>query len=379
MQVSPTGTSTFEIISEERKFSTQVSRSSSKDGSSQQGSWPTAALQELQSDGGEKKSAKTRFRMLANSGGIIEGHPFWGNFSIDLSGLKIGKQKKPALRDHDPQRIVGHTYAIEVTPDGLVAEGTFSNTPDGREVQEMLADGFPWQASVYVPPKSIERLAEGESAEVNGYTLHGPGHVFRESSLREVTFTTLGADEDTDAAQLSDSHITINAAYFSAAEPEEVFMEEDNTQDQNESEDTQVDSDSALAESDNDEHYLAGYESGIDDGLKSERDRVTVLLEASLSTQIDLVGRLIADGTGENDALKALLADAKETMEARLTHQLSSTPDPVGPVSSEDLEADLKSAFDADPELAAEFGSFEIWEAYMKASETGSIQPGKGD
>lgn len=322
---------------------------------------------------------RTRFKMLANSGGIIEGHAYWGNFSIDLEGLHIGKQKKPALRDHDPQRIVGHTHSIEVTEAGLVAEGTFSDTADGREVRDMLADGFPWQASVYVPPQSIERLAEGESAEVNGRTIEGPGHVFRKASLREVTFTSLGADENTDAAQLSDNHITITAAMFTAAQPEEVFVEEDKTEDKSKPEDAPVASDSALAESGDDESSLAMYESGIDDGLKIERERVTALLGASLSTQTELVGRLIAEGTDETAALKELLADAKETMEARLAHQLKNTPEPVGPVNGDDAEVDLKSAFDADPELAAEFGSFEVWEAYTKASKTGSIQPGKGD
>ena len=199
---------------------------------------PVAAMQ-LRSNGVEESSveesstnsdndSRPKFRMVANSGGVIENHPYWGNFAIDLDGLKVGRNRKPALRDHDSQRIVGWTHSFEKTDAGLVAEGSFTEaTEDGREVLSMLRDGFPWQASVYVPPKRVQRLAEGERAEVNGHQITGPGHIFRESSLREVTFTALGADENTDAAQLSSGAAKVTALFFEEDRHEEMEVRVD--------------------------------------------------------------------------------------------------------------------------------------------------------
>jgi hypothetical protein len=60
------------------------------------------------------------------------------------------------------------------------------------------------QASVYIPPLEIQSLGNNESATVNGYTLMGPGTIFRKSMLREVTLTALGADENTSAVALAE-------------------------------------------------------------------------------------------------------------------------------------------------------------------------------
>jgi hypothetical protein len=151
----------------------------------------------------ESADGTKRFRMVANTGKVIPNHWYWGNFAIDLDGLKIGRQKRPALREHDGERIVGFTDAITKSADGLIAEGQFVDTEYSAEVQKLSSQGFPWEASVYVPPESVERVQAGESVEVNGNTLTGPGAVFRRSRLREVSFCTLGADEDATAAALS--------------------------------------------------------------------------------------------------------------------------------------------------------------------------------
>lgn len=314
-----------------------------------------------------EEDKKQRWRMVANSGGVIENHPHWGNFAIDLAGLKIGRQRKPALRDHSPKAIVGATSKIEVTEEGLVAEGTFADTPDGREVSSMLADGFPWQASVYVPPKKIEKLAEGESAEVNGYTIHGPGHIFRSSSLREVTFTSLGADENTHAAAFTDQ-ITIHAVFTAnkeevsmneSTEPvEEVTVTTSKDSHQNESPEISVDK--------------FGYLEGVEEGIKQERDRISALFEASSPDQKELVSDMILTGTKPLDGMKALLSDHQSRVEQRLAHNLAATPEPVGPENTE--TNDPRSAFESNPQLTAEFGSWEVYEAYTKADEAGSIR-----
>ena len=104
-----------------------------------------------------------------------------GNLAIDLSGVSIGREKKPALRDHDSDRIVGWTEGINIDEKrGIVAEGIFSEkTEDGRQALELADEGFPWQASIYIPPLVIERVKDGETAEVNGRKIKGPGTIFR--------------------------------------------------------------------------------------------------------------------------------------------------------------------------------------------------------
>lgn len=332
-------------------------------------------------DSSEGKTRKAKFRMVANSGDVIENHPYWGNFAIDLDGLKIGRKRKPALRDHDSQRIVGWTHSLEIGEEGLVAEGTFTeSTPDGREVLDMLRDGFPWQASVFVPPRVIEKVGPNETVRVNGRTLTGPGHVFRESSLREVTFTALGADENTDAAQLSSDTMKIKASVFSVSPiKEEVPLDQQETKMQEEEavvDTSKLDAPvSDEAETSLDTNSIDEYEKGV----TSERDRISSILSHSLDHQRALSLDLISNGTEKAEAFSALLKDAQGQVDAKLAHLSQTTLDPVGPDEPGDQETDLQAAFSADPKLAEEFGTFEIWEAYTNAMSEGVIRPGKGD
>ncbi|MFH1458189.1 MAG: hypothetical protein ABIG31_03355, partial [Candidatus Omnitrophota bacterium] len=136
----------------------------------------------LASQEGEE-TKKRKFSMIANSGRVMLNHWLWGNLAIDLSGVSIGRKKKPALRDHNSNRIVGWTEGINIDEKrGIVAEGIFSEkTEDGVQALELADEGFPWQASIYIPPLVIERVKEGETAEVNGRKLKGPGTIFRKS------------------------------------------------------------------------------------------------------------------------------------------------------------------------------------------------------
>jgi len=331
-------------------------------------------------DSSDGKTRKPKFRMIANSGAVIA-HPYWGNFAIDLDGLKIGRKRKPALRDHDSQRIVGWTHSIEIGEEGLVAEGTFTeSTADGREVLDMLRDGFPWQASVFVPPKRIEKVADGETVSVNGHTLEGPGHVFRESSLREVTFTALGADENTDAAQLSSDTMTIKASVFSVSPVETevpVGQQETNIPEDETTVDAPV-SDAPVSD-EAETSVDTGSINEYDRGVAEERERISAILSHALDHQRALALNLIESGIEKAEAFSALLKDAQGQVDAKLAHLSQEALDPVGPDESGDLETDLQAAFVANPKLAEEFGTFEIFEAYTKAKSEGMIRPGKGD
>lgn len=157
--------------------------------------------------------SKQRFWMVAYTGQVIPDHPYWGNLAIDLNGMQIGRQRKPVLREHDVERVVGYTDKLTTDPNrGLLAEGILTQaTPDGVDVIALCQDDFPWQASMYIPPIEIEDVPADSTAQVNGYTLSGPGTIFRRSRVREVSFCVLGADENTNAVALSnDDESTIN-------------------------------------------------------------------------------------------------------------------------------------------------------------------------
>src|SRR6185503_15427099 len=89
---------------------------------------------------------------------------------------------------------------------------------------QLLAEGFPWQASVGIDQGSVESVKEGTEVEVNGQKLRGPGTVFRKSTLREASFVALGADPKTSAeafAANSDADAVIAAFTF---DPKEAQM-----------------------------------------------------------------------------------------------------------------------------------------------------------
>ncbi len=154
----------------------------------------------------KKEGEKDRFQIQANSGRIMP-HWYWGNMAVDLEGLTIGRDDMPVFLEHAPADKVGWTDGFKIDPKlGLIAVGYFSSiTESSKEVRDLAADGYPWQASVYVPPTDIEYVEKGETVNVNGYELKGPGVVFRKSNLREVSVCALGADECTSSSMLSGS------------------------------------------------------------------------------------------------------------------------------------------------------------------------------
>jgi hypothetical protein len=155
-------------------------------------------------DGGE--GGEMRFTIAALSGKPIEGHWYWGNLAIELAGIK-GKPSVPVLVDHNVGLRVGVSDAREIDPRrGLLMSGKFlRNSALAQQVRSESKDGFPWEASVRLQPTKVEQLGDGVEAVVNGHKVVGPGHIFRRSQLREVSFVALGADSNTSAAALTDA------------------------------------------------------------------------------------------------------------------------------------------------------------------------------
>lgn len=145
------------------------------------------------------KPKPRKFSMTAYTGGAMSvgfGYPV----VVDLAGASVPRQDVPILRQHDAERIVGHTTAIDVSAQRIRATGVMSGTGmDAAEVQALAANGFPWQASIGARVQQMEFVDRGQTVNVNGRNFNGPINVARKTVLGEISFVPMGADSATSA------------------------------------------------------------------------------------------------------------------------------------------------------------------------------------
>ena len=140
------------------------------------------------------------FKGVANSG-----KPFgYGGYQavVDLAELSH-KASVPVLLEHSTLKMAG-VCSLSVTADGLIAEGSLLSNEFGTQIAEAADQGFPWEMSVYAQAESYEELAAGAVLSVNGNEVTGPAVILRRCTIREVSFTAVGVDSETEAVVLSD-------------------------------------------------------------------------------------------------------------------------------------------------------------------------------
>lgn len=153
-------------------------------------------LEASASEGGQRA-----FSMLAYTGVPMKLDGFHHKVIVDLSSMHAPRQSIPTLRQHDPERIAGHTTSVEVSAQRIRIAGVLSGMEDHtRDLVHTSKGGFPWQASIGAMPSQMEFIPKGESAKVNGRNWDGPLFVARGAVLREVSLVPMGADGNTAAA-----------------------------------------------------------------------------------------------------------------------------------------------------------------------------------
>ena len=163
----------------------------------------------------QEEGQSIKFRMVGYSGKIIKGHWWWGNLAIDLGGISFKKPKFPILRDHNTDREMAFTKKPQVSQEeGLVFTEKEVTFLENEEVDGFIKNskkGFPYQASISGRPSVIEQVEDGSSVEVNGYTLKGPGTVWRKTEFKECSVCVFGYDDQTvaQAFQQSGQHVDI--------------------------------------------------------------------------------------------------------------------------------------------------------------------------
>ena len=149
----------------------------------------------------KKDEAISGFDIDAYTGAAVT--RWWGKLVVDVSGI-LSKQNMPIFKNHDSNQIVG--YSTSTSKDSSFrVQGVFSKKTDAaREVIDLAGEGFPWQASIGVMPKTIMEIKEGASMSVNGVDIAGPAEVWSESEVYETSFVPLGADSNTSVAVFSE-------------------------------------------------------------------------------------------------------------------------------------------------------------------------------
>ena len=316
--------------------------------------------------------AKIPFKGKANSGGVIQ-HAYWQNFAIDMNGLSINRQDLPVLRDHDPTQVLGYTTSIKATADGLDVEGYLVEANDvARETLTLMRAGTPLQMSVYVKPRNVMRLKEGQKLSVNGHEVAGPGHVFKEAHLREVTITALGADEATDATLLSaraGSEVSVSMCMLHQEQETNMSNAE-----QREEAPSQAPLDAAALAEQHPELFNEVRAQAQSEAMAAERERIQFALNKSRNVSPELVSQAIGEGWDRGTIAERFLDDVSEASQRQLAKLSALAPASVGFADSEAEEfqesngkantpdallsdAELRHRFANDADLRGEFAS----------------------
>ena len=135
------------------------------------------------------------------------------------------------------------------------------------------------------------------------------------------------------------------------------------------------------------EGHDAGYKAGLEAGTKQERERIQGVESQSIPGHETLIQTLKFDGktTGPEAAVQVLQAEraargnALNTMRTEAPPPVKPSADqPAKPSNANDqrsIETRTKEAWDADPQLRADFGdNFDRYFAYQKANENGQVR-----
>ncbi|MFA4904466.1 MAG: hypothetical protein WC600_17165 [Desulfobaccales bacterium] len=297
------------------------------------------------SNPGESKGSG--FMITAYTGAPVE--RFWGGQLIIATAGIRANAKMPILREHARDRIVGYSIKAWVEGSNFLLQGEFSSkTKDGQEVQALAEEGFPWQASIGVWPSKIKILESDKEKEmVNGQEIVGPAEIWLESYVREVSFCTIGADEETAAIALTgdqkkvpvkieragpknkEEAMPITLQQLEAEAPALLKEIRDKAQ-------AEITLTALLAKEPAEAEKLRA--EGQESGVQAERARVMEILEYDGDSAVTL--KAIKEGTGFGEMVKLSRQAEKEGKAKTLAEMRKGAPTALGqvPASSGDGE-----------------------------------------
>ena len=327
------------------------------------------------------------FRILGYSGKIIKNHWFWGNMAIDLAGLKFYKKRLAVLEEHFKQSRIGFTTKQEIKGDVRV-EGEFLDNDNAQQMKKDIQAGFPMEASLFCPPSVIEHVLEGASVKVNGHVMRGPGVVFREAIVKEVSMCVFGLDTNTkssafDAEGNQEIKFNLLETNIMAGETQTIEIED-------------VESFAALYPVLHSEVFAAGKTEGIAEGVIEGKNAERALfaeLQEACGDDHELLAQCFDESKTAAEAMKLRaeklgkentklsekvteLQKAKPAVEAAQTEFSDTATAPGEQTGSEDADVEtLKKEFAAlSADDKAEFGNVESYVAFKKADAAGQVR-----
>ena len=265
------------------------------------------------------------FKIVGYSGEIIKNHWYWGNLAFDLAGVKFDKPRTPVLEDHFTSQRIGFTTEQSIG-EKVTVEGQFLRNQRAQELASDIKDGFPMQASLFIPPSVVERVEEGASVEVNGKKLKGPGHVFRKATIKEVSMCVFGADGNTKSAALAEDH---RQEVTFAHQKGHIMADKSETM---------------TVETFADQHpqvYQTVFERGQAEGRQAERTTFGELVEAC-GEDLELLVGCYREGTDPKEAMRQRISKLQEANK-QLQQQPAKAPDPAVAEFSDDQGAEPKA------------------------------------
>ena len=326
------------------------------------------------------------FRIVGYSGGIMENHWFWGNVAFDLKGMKFAKTRTPVLAEHFRDVRIGFTTKQEIS-DKVIVEGPFLDNDDAQKLKADMEKGFPMEASLLVPALVVEHVREGASVKVNGHTLKGPGAVFRQCSIKEVSMCVFGLDSKTKSLAYAD--MDNQNVKFNLIQETNIMAGETQT-----TEIESVESFAALYPGLHSEVFTAGKTEGIAEGVTEGKNAERALfaeLKESCGDDHELLAQCFSEGKTVAEAMKlhaAKLGQENTKLAKKVTELQKEKPaveaaqtefaDQATPPGSEETgkadEDALKQEFAASKDLQTEFGDVKTYIAFKKADTAGQVR-----
>jgi len=147
---------------------------------------------------GEGQQEKNNVRLTLYDGSIVKNW-YWGNLAFELSTMKMAKKKNPILFSHDTDQRLA--ISDKASFEGkFIMEGTFLEGSEiSQQVKKEMLEGFPFESSLrFDPDRSIiMNVPDGQSVQVNGHVLKGPGTVVKNALIVEGSICVFGALKNT--------------------------------------------------------------------------------------------------------------------------------------------------------------------------------------
>lgn len=321
---------------------------------------------------GDQGQEKNKLRLKLYDGSVVK-HWFWGNLAFELATMRMRrKTRNPILYSHDTDQRLA--YSTSASFDGqFVLEGEFlKKSQKAAEIKQDIAEKFPFEASLRfdMDQSTIVFVKEGESVEVNGHKLKGPGTLVKDAKIMEGSVCVFGALKNTKSEIFERTNIMEETKIESA----EMFAEQ---YPEMHAEIVTVAKDEGMAE-------------GVDKGQKEVRESFAEFAEKfgddpALCIEQFKAGATIEEATAvQNEKLKARNKELADKAAKQSQTKVDPAAQEFSDTQTQGKEKTDKTKpakerytdeFNESADIQAEFGgSVESFVAYREAEDAGRVK-----